>query len=165
MKNEVLPLKRGAKLYLEGMNPESVAGYGVVVASPEDADFAIIRTDAPFELRGAGFESFFHAGSLDFPADRAEHFNRIANAVPTVFSIYLDRAAILTSVVESMKAIVADYGAADSALLKVLFGDAKPEGKLPFDLPRSMAAVEASREDVPFDTANPLFKFGFGLSL
>jgi beta-glucosidase len=64
-----------------------------------------------------------------------------------------------------MKAIIADYGAADSALLKVLFGEAKPEGKLPFDLPRSMAAVEASREDVPFDTENPLFKFGFGLTL
>jgi beta-glucosidase len=165
LKNEVLPLQLGVKLYIEGVNPESVAGYGVVVATPEEADFAIIRTDAPFEVRGAGFESFFHAGSLDFPADKAEHFNRIASAVPTVFSIYLDRAAILTSVVDSMKAIVADYGAADSALLKVLFGEAKPEGKLPFDLPRSMAAVEASREDVPFDTENPLFKFGFGLTL
>ena len=37
-------------------------------------------------------------------------------------------------------------------------------GKLPFDLPRSMAAVEASKEDVPFDTENPVFKFGHGLS-
>jgi beta-glucosidase len=60
---------------------------------------------------------------------------------------------------------VADFGAADSAWLRVVFGDAKPEGKLPFDMPRSMAAVEASREDVPFDTENPLFKFGHGLSI
>lgn len=165
LKNEVLPLQHGAKIYIEGLNPESVANYGVVVATPEEADFAIIRTDAPFEPRGAGFESFFHAGSLDFPADKAAHFNRIASAVPTVFSIYLDRAAVLTSVVDGMKAIVADYGAADSELMKVVFGEAQPEGKLPFDLPRSMAAVEASREDVPFDTENPLFKFGFGLSI
>ena len=27
-----------------------------------------------------------------------------------------------------------------------------------------MAAVEASRPDVPFDTADPLFRFGHGLS-
>jgi beta-glucosidase len=35
--------------------------------------------------------------------------------------------------------------------------------KLPFDLPSSMAAVEANRPDVPFDTADPLFRFGHGL--
>jgi beta-glucosidase len=35
---------------------------------------------------------------------------------------------------------------------------------LPFDLPRSMVAVEASYEDVPFDTENPVFRFGDGLS-
>jgi beta-glucosidase len=34
---------------------------------------------------------------------------------------------------------------------------------LPFDLPSSMAAVVASRPDVPFDTADPLFRFGHGL--
>jgi beta-glucosidase len=39
----------------------------------------------------------------------------------------------------------------------------EPQGKLPFDLPSSMAAVVASRPDVPFDTADPLFRFGHGL--
>jgi beta-glucosidase len=28
-----------------------------------------------------------------------------------------------------------------------------------------MAAVEASRPDVPFDTEDPLFRFGHGLTL
>jgi beta-glucosidase len=37
-------------------------------------------------------------------------------------------------------------------------------GKLPFDLPRSMAAVAASKEDVPFDTEDPVFRFSHGLS-
>ncbi|TXK03502.1 hypothetical protein FVP60_11530 [Microbacterium mitrae] len=36
-------------------------------------------------------------------------------------------------------------------------------GTLPFDISVSMAAVEASREDVPFDTVDPLFTAGFGL--
>jgi beta-glucosidase len=165
LKNELLPLPRGAKVYVEGVNPESLAGYAEVVAEPEDADFAILRTNAPYEMRGTGFESFFHAGSLDFPLESSEHFNRISRSVPTVFNIYLDRPAILTPFVEGMSAILADYGASDASVMKVIFGEAKPEGKLPFDLPRSMKAVLDSREDVPFDTEDPLFRFGFGLSI
>ena len=50
-----------------------------------------------------------------------------------------------------------------SALLDVLTGAASPQGSLPFDLPSSMSAVEANRPDVPFDTSDPLFRFGHGL--
>ncbi|MYQ86315.1 MULTISPECIES: hypothetical protein [unclassified Streptomyces] len=39
-------------------------------------------------------------------------------------------------------------------------GRAPMTGALPFDLPASDAAVAASREDVPFDTAAPLFRHG-----
>ena len=38
-----------------------------------------------------------------------------------------------------------------------------PQGSLPMELPSSMDAVRASRPDVPFDTADPLFPFGHGL--
>jgi beta-glucosidase len=34
---------------------------------------------------------------------------------------------------------------------------------MPFDQPRSMDAVEHSREDVAFDTKDPVFRFGHGL--
>ena len=165
LKSEILPLAKGVKVYLEGIPAEALAGYATVVGTPDEADFALVRAEAPFELRGEGFESFFHAGSLDFPQEKIEHFNELAAKVPTVLGIYLDRPAILTPIADSLAAIIADFGAADSAWLSVVFGDAKPEGKLPFDLPRSMAAVAASREDVPFDTENPLFEFGHGLSL
>jgi beta-glucosidase len=47
----------------------------------------------------------------------------------------------------------------------VLTGEATPQGHLPFEIPRSMDAVRASRSDVPFDTEDPLFRFGHGLSL
>jgi beta-glucosidase len=33
----------------------------------------------------------------------------------------------------------------------------------PFDIPSSMAAVAASRPDVPFDTADPAVRFGHWL--
>jgi hypothetical protein len=35
---------------------------------------------------------------------------------------------------------------------------------LPFELPSSMEAVTIQKEDLPYDSTNPLFKFGFGLS-
>ena len=42
-------------------------------------------------------------------------------------------------------------------------GEREPLGSLPFDLPGSMDAVIASRSDVPFDTAEPTFRFGHAL--
>ncbi|HEY0185966.1 MAG TPA: hypothetical protein VGC67_00620 [Cellulomonas sp.] len=36
-------------------------------------------------------------------------------------------------------------------------------GRLPFDIPRSMDAVRASRPDVPRDTVDPVFRAGAGL--
>jgi len=49
-------------------------------------------------------------------------------------------------------------------VLDVLFGKISPEGKLPFELPSSMKAVRAQRSDVPSDSVDPLYPFGFGLS-
>ena len=48
------------------------------------------------------------------------------------------------------------------ALLDVLAGRAKPEGKLPFELPSSMDAVVAQKSDMPHDSARPLYPLGFG---
>ncbi|MGW6400693.1 hypothetical protein [Streptomyces sp. NPDC055134] len=61
--------------------------------------------------------------------------------------------------------MTADYGASDTALLDVAFGRAAGEGRLAFELPRSTAAVAASRPDVPADTADPVFPHGHGLPL
>jgi len=55
------------------------------------------------------------------------------------------------------------FGRDAAAFLDVVFGKAAPEGALPFDLPGSMAAVLASRSDVPYDIQDPLFRFGHGL--
>ncbi|MFJ3489957.1 glycoside hydrolase family 3 protein [Leifsonia aquatica] len=160
-----LPLPAGSRLYVEGIDPAVAGEYGTVVATPEEADYAIVRTHAPFEVRATTFENFFHQGSLDFTPEAVEHLRTITEAVPTIVDVHLDRPAILTPFVDAPAAIVANYGANARALLDVLTGAAAPSGKLPFDLPSSMAAVEASREDVPFDTKDPLFRFGHGLSL
>jgi hypothetical protein len=80
--------------------------------------------------------------------------------------MYLERPAVIPEIAENAAALLGSYGSSPAAFLDIVFGieGVAPQGKLPFDLPRSMAAVEASKEDVPFDTENPVFKFGHGLS-
>lgn len=56
-----------------------------------------------------------------------------------------------------------ELGREPALAARVLTVAASPQGSLPFDLPASMAAVEANRPDVPFDTSDPLFRFGHGL--
>ena len=52
----------------------------------------------------------------------------------------------------------------DKALLDVVFGKFNPVGKLSFEVPSSMDAVRAQLEDVPFDSKDPTFPYGHGLS-
>jgi len=161
--DQILPLRKGCRIYLEGVSEDAAAGYGDVVGDPAGADVALLRLKAPYEPRPGGFEAMFHAGSLEFAAEERDHHAAICSAVPTIVDVYLDRPAVLTELADAAAALLGSYGSSDEAFLDVVFGAAQPEGSLPFDLPRSMAAVAASRSDVPFDTADPIFRFGHGL--
>jgi beta-glucosidase len=161
--DQILPLRKGRRIYLEGVSEDVASTYGEVVADPAGADVALLRLKAPYEPRPGGFEAMFHAGSLEFSATDRDHHAAICAAVPTIVDVYLDRPAVLTDLTRGAAAVLGSYGSSDDAFLDVVFGAAQPEGSLPFDLPRSMAAVEASRSDVPFDTGDPLFTFGHGM--
>ncbi|MEU9987046.1 glycoside hydrolase family 3 N-terminal domain-containing protein [Streptomyces sp. NPDC048045] len=161
----VLPLRAGLRIHVRGIDPGVAGRYATVVGSPEEADVALIRIHAPYDERTEGFESFFRAGRLDFTQEELRPLLETAAAVPTVFGIFLDRPAVLPEIAEQAAALVADYGASDTALLDVLFGRTKAEGRLPFELPRSMEAVAAGHEDVPNDSRDPLFPYGHGLDV
>jgi beta-glucosidase len=154
----LLPLRPDTKVYPEGFSVEAVGRRASVVEDLADADVAVLRLKAPKDE-----SSIFPRGSLEFPADEVARVLALCARVPTVIDVYLERPAVLTPFVGVAAAIVANFGITEDALLEVLFGEAMPQGRLPFDLPRSDAAVEASRSDVPFDTENPVFRFGHGL--
>ncbi len=158
-----LPLSPGLNVYAEGLTGD-VGPYATLVAEVAAADVAILRLKTPWEPTGhGGFVDMFHGGSLEFAPEELERLLRICAAVPTVIDIHLERPAVLGQLATAAGAIVGNFGIEEAALLEVLFGDAAPEGNLPFDMPRSMAAVLASHSDAPFDTADPLFHFGHGL--
>lgn len=164
----VLPLKadKALKFYVEGLNKTLLASRDMtVVSTPAEADFAILRLQAPYEPRPGGFEANYHSGSLEYNATERARQAAIYSTVPTIVDIFLDRPAAVPEIAEQAKALFVNYGASADALLDVVFGvnGAGPQGMLPVDLPRSDKAVEASLEDVPFDTEDPVFRFGHGL--
>jgi beta-glucosidase len=159
----VLPLSRGARIYIENIDPDVAAEYGIVVDALEDAEVAILRVQAPFET-GPGFFGRIHQGNLAFHGEALAHLRAIMQARPTVIDIYLDRPAVLSELEPAAVALLGTFGASDRALLDVVFGAFAPTGRLPFELPSSMEAVERQCEDVPYDSEDPLFEFGFGLS-
>jgi beta-glucosidase len=164
---KMLPLTVGKlKIYIENVNAEVAAKYGTVVAKPEEADIAIIRVKTPWipvDTKNF-FAQMFHHGDLDFKGTKKDSVLQLLSKVPTIVDIYLDRPAVIPEISAKAKALIANYGASDEALFEVLFGKFKPEGKLPFELPSSMEAVKNQKEDLPYDSKNPLYKFGFGLS-
>ncbi|MBN1934373.1 MAG: glycoside hydrolase family 3 C-terminal domain-containing protein [Anaerolineae bacterium] len=160
---KTLPLHRGARIYVEGIDPSIAAGYGTVVDSPEAAEVAILRVQTPFET-GPGFFGRIHHGNLAFREEALRHLQEVMRARPTVIDVYLDRPAVIPELEKEAAAILGSFGASDQALLDILFGTFAPAGRLPFELPSSMEAVERQKEDVPYDSENPLFEFGFGLS-
>ena len=160
-----LPLHDRPRLYVDGISAEAAAAYGELVAEPEDAEVAIAFRNAPFEPRTGGMiESLFHAGDLDFKGEELARLLELARRVPTILVVHLERPAVMPELAEACAGLLASFGAADAAILDVVFGRVAPTGKLPYELPSSMDAVRAQLSDVPYDSEAPLFPFGFGLS-
>ncbi|MFF5967915.1 glycoside hydrolase family 3 protein [Streptomyces collinus] len=162
----VLPVRSRPKVYAEGIEPAALARFGTPVATPEEADLAVVRISAPFEPRDDLFlESYFHQGSLELRPGLVHRLRGIAAKTPLILDVMLDRPAVLTPLVDSVAALTATFGVADDALLDVLAGRETPQGRLPVELPRSMDAVRASSPDAPADTVDPLFPLGSGVDL
>jgi beta-glucosidase len=161
---ELLPLRHRPNMYIEGIDPATAAQYGTVVADIADAELAILRLKAPYEPREGMLESMIHSGYLDFPETERDRILAILDRAPTIVDIYLDRPAVFPEIAGACAALIANFGASDAALLDVIFGRAAPGGKLPFEIPSSMEAVRRQHPDVPYDSEDPLFPFGFGLA-
>lgn len=158
---------KGKRLFLRGVDPRVAAAYGfVVVDDPARADLALVRTVTPAEklhphhffgnLQNEG-RLDFHDGDPDYDAIKAA-----ARHVPTIVSVYLDRPAVLTNVKDKAAALLANFGASDAALLDIVTGRARAKGRLPFELPSSMADVERQDPAAADDSRSPLYRRGYG---
>lgn len=163
--DQILPLKKGTKIYAEGMMDSEVLGtLGELVSDPMEAEVILKRIGTPYDERDEYFlESYFHQGRLFYSEEEKKEILGLISKKPSIVVVNLDRAAILTDISEASDALLADFGLSDRVLNQLLFGELSPEGKLPFELPSSWEAVENQKEDVPYDSEDPLYEFGYGL--
>lgn len=170
LKNDqlILPLKPTTKIYLQGFNKEESAAYKNLVTDAKTADVIIIKLNTPYGLK-PGEEKFlmqkiFHQGHLDFDADKKAEILKLIETKPTITVMNLERPTVFPEINAASKAVIGDFSSQDNIILDLIFGKFKPTGKLPFELPSSMVAVEKQKEDVPYDSENPLYHFGYGLT-
>ncbi len=161
----VLPLSGNVKIYVENIARDIAGNYATVVDSLNDADVVVLRLQTPWDPRDGNFiEALFHQGRLNFTDAELNRILAITSKKPTIICMYLDRPAVIPEIANSAAGLLGEFGAYDDAVLDVVFGKFNPTGKLPFELPVSVEAVEKQMEDVPFDSGNPLFPFGHGLN-
>lgn len=166
LKNEgsVLPLKKSVRMYVQGFDPAVAGKYGYVSTSnPDDADVCIVRVAARPERGNFGANRNAPI-DLTLPAEQVASLQALMKKKPTIVVMQFDRPLVVPELAKESAAFLATFGVSDEALFDVLMGKFNPTGKLPFELPASMDAVRAQLEDLPYDSKEPLFKFGAGLS-
>lgn len=161
----ILPLKKDMKIYTENIDKETAGKYATVVDNIADADIAVLRLKAPWEPRtGDMVEKMFHQGRLNFDDAELSRILTVTEQKPTIICMYLDRPSVIPEIADKAAGLLCDFGAYDDAILDIIFGNFNPTARLPFEMPVSMDAVKNQKEDVPYDSENPVYEFGFGLS-
>ncbi len=169
LKNDdhILPLAQNTKVYVKGIDAKALEEYATIVETPELADVIINKFGTPFTPVTEPkyfLERVFLQGRLDFPATEKQEMLDLINTKPTISIFTMNRPAVIPDINKASKALIVDFDCQDEILTELIFGKFKPTGKLPIELPSSVAAVEAQLEDVPQDSKNPLYPYGFGLS-
>jgi beta-glucosidase len=126
----------------------------------------------PWEIGDISFSGMASATSRTmYPtlADIKAIMAEIGDPKKVVLSVYFRAPYVMddASRLKDAGAVLATFGVTDLAMLEVLSGKFKPQGKLPFALPKTLAAVQEQKSDRPgFDetTDGALYKFGYGLT-
>jgi beta-glucosidase len=173
LKNDsTLPLEKNINIFVDGFNAKSIV-HGNVVRDIKDADVIVSYVHTVFNgnqpsgidrLVDNVLSSIFPNQDLNFSPEILEKLEEFSSIKPLIVIVDLNRPAILDSINQMSSALVGTFGVDESVIFETLFGESKPRGKLPFEIPSSMKEVNKQLEDVPDDSMNPTFKFGFGLT-
>lgn len=162
---DLLPLKKGVKIFVEGLDVKVAEQFASVVTKPDEADYIILKIRTPFDPRSEYLlERFFHQGRLHYTEEEKRKHLSLIEKKPSITIINLERPAVIPDINAATKSLIADFDSSDEAIMELIFGAFQPSGKLPFELPSSKEAVVNQKEDVPYDSENPLYPFGHGLS-
>ncbi|MFO0887739.1 MAG: glycoside hydrolase family 3 N-terminal domain-containing protein [Isosphaeraceae bacterium] len=135
-----------------------VPGPGGVIPGDADAVLVVVGERPYAEMKG-------DSQDLALPAEDLAVLRRARESGKPVVTVVLSgRPVMLGPVLEASDAVIAAWlpGTEGAGVADVLFGDARPTGKLPHTWPRSIDQVPCNADD---GTArDPLFPLGYGLS-
>jgi beta-glucosidase len=157
--------------YVLGCDLDSVINIDLALSKARNAEVIVIclgeipSTEKPGDIE-----------DLNLPAAQIKLVREMSKLnKPIVLTFSFNRPMIVREIEPLAHAIVhtylpGDYGG--EALAKILFGEANPSGKLPFTYPRHTGSLlfydhkhtELLDKDFGYNTFNPQWEFGFGLS-
>jgi beta-glucosidase len=143
----------------KAVSPSTQVTYSVDGSNSRGADAVVVVVgETPY----AEFEG--DREDLSLSATDVQALARAREAgVPVIAVVISGRPLILGDSLAGIDALVAAWlpGSEGEGVADILFGDAKPSGKLPMTWPRTMAQLPINVGDTPYD---PLFPYGFGLT-
>ena len=171
--NGVLPLKKGMKIFVDGLDGNIAKDFGVLVKDPSDADVIIMYIHTVFNGNQESglnrvFDNFlstlFPNGDLNFNSEIHTRVENYSKDKELIVVVDLNRPAILEDIKKLSSSLIGTFGVSDQIMFEGIFGEFSPTGKLPFEIPSSMESVLNQKEDVPDDSLNPTYEMGYGIS-
>ena len=174
LKNDgILPIKNNINIFIDGLNKEIADGYGNLVNNYKEADVVIMYIHTVFNGNQESglnrvFDNFlstlFPDGNLNFSDEILNKARMYSKEKNLVIVVDLNRPAILSSIKKHSSGLIGTFGVEDKIIFEALFGEFNPSGKLPFEIPSSMDSVLNQKEDLPDDSLNPTYEYGYGIS-
>ena len=171
--NGALPLKKGMKIFVDGLDNNIAKDFGVLVKDPSDADVIIMYIHTVFNGNQESglnrvFDNFlstlFPNGDLNFNSETHTRIENYSKDKELIVVVDLNRPAILDDIKKLSSSLIGTFGVSDRIMFEGIFGEFSPTGKLPFEIPSSMESVLNQKEDVPDDSLNPTYEMGYGIS-
>ncbi len=145
------------------------------VAVRADVVILAVGDNEQTSREGWGLNHLGDRASLDLVGQQDELIDAIAaTGTPIVALLFSGRPASIRNLASKASAILELWYLGQEtgrAVAEVLFGDVNPGGRLPITIPRSVGHVPAyynhkpsARRGYLFESADPLYAFGFGLS-
>jgi beta-glucosidase len=171
--NGALPLKKGMKIFVDGLDSNIAKDFGVLVKDPSDADVIIMYIHTVFNGNQESglnrvFDNFlstlFPNGDLNFNSEIHNKIENYSKDKELIVVVDLNRPAILEDIKKLSSSLIGTFGVSDRIMFEGIFGEFSPTGKLPFEIPSSMESVLNQKEDMPDDSLNPTYEMGYGIS-
>jgi len=171
--NGALPLKKGMKIFVDGLDSNIAKDFGVLVKDPSDADVIIMYIHTVFNGNQESglnrvFDNFlstlFPNGDLNFNSEIHTRVENYSKDKELIVVVDLNRPAILEDIKKLSSSLIGTFGVSDRIMFEGIFGEFSPTGKLPFEIPSSMESVLNQKEDMPDDSLNPTYEMGYGIS-